>query len=188
MVGNGFSQRLEVIVHKEYLKPRVVFVNRNICIDKRIENQSEVILPNQYRKFIGGFREGSVTDNARRLPEALQHEVKDVLKNVGSWDVMYLNGGKQLHGDFKGCPCITVDRKITERLVFSHERSCIIGFFSALFGQTPSVKVTLHERENTGYRTKIQIPHDALFQFHECGVNNDVSILANDINKIELSI
>ncbi|XP_046854970.1 uncharacterized protein LOC124448004 [Xenia sp. Carnegie-2017] len=174
-----------ITIRKDYLKPRVIFMNNKIHIDERIGSKPEVILPNKRNDFINGFLNGSLLPNDQPLPKKLQSKVVTVLKNVSTWDVMHLNGGQQLYGDLK---CSSVDRNAIDYLVFSHKRDLLKGCFLALWGRSPYVKVSPHERGKNTYQEKYRIPIDEEFIFRECGHDADTSIQANEIDKIQLSI
>ena len=191
-----------VTLHDNFLKPRVIFVNENLEIDEKIAKQDEVIGPDECHQFIESFQRGyvsSILDSVipgfitGRLSNNLLSLTENVLNGIGTWDVVELNGGKQLYGDFKECPYFSVDRKQTDCLELVHKRSRILSTTWAILGYSPSVMVSFRQRGGCGwlwnsYRAVVYIPYDTEFVFRVCGDDVDSKIIANDIKRIVLSI
>ena len=194
--------RHDVTLHDGFLKPRVIFVNENLEIDEKITKQDEVITPGKCGQFIESFQRGYVTSILEsvvpsfitgRLSNTLLSLTENVLNGIGTWDVVELNGGKQLYGDFKECPYFSVDRKHTDCLELIHKRSRILSTTWAILGYSPSVMVSFRQRGGSGwlwnsYRAVVYIPYDTEFLFRVCGDDVDSKIVANDIKRIVLSV
>ena len=194
--------RHNVTIHDSFFKPRVVFVNENLKIDEKIEKEAEVILPDQCAQFIESFQRGyvkSILDSiipsfiSGHLSNAMLNLAENCLNSIGTWDIVCLNGGQQLYGDFKECPYFSVDRKNTDCLQLTHKRSRILSMTWAILGYSPSVMVLFRQRGGTGwlwnnYRAVVHIPYDTEFIFRVCGDDVDSKIMANDIERIILSI
>lgn len=194
--------RHDVTIPDGFLKPRVIFVNENLKIDEKIRQECEVITPDKCGEFIESFQRGyvsSIMDSiipgfiTGHLSNTVLSLAENALKGIGTWDVVELNGGKQLYGDFKECPYFSVDRKHTDCLELTHKRSRILSTTWAMLGYSPSVMVSFRQRGGAGwlwnsYRAVVHIPYDTEFVFRVCGDDVDSKIIANDIERILLSI
>lgn len=65
--------------------------------------------------------------------------VREVLRRVGTWDVVRLHCGEQLRGDYQGCQYIALNRQETDTLEFSRLRTLSADSLWALLGHTPQV-------------------------------------------------
>lgn len=65
--------------------------------------------------------------------------VREVLRRVGTWDLVRLHCGEQLKGDFQGCQFIALDRQETDTLEFSKVRTLSADSLWALLGHAPQV-------------------------------------------------
>jgi hypothetical protein len=194
--------RHDITIPDSFLKPRVIFVNENLEIDEKISEEEEVISPDKCGQFLESFQRGyvsSIMDSiipgfmTGRLSNTVLSLTENALKGIGTWDVVELNGGKQLYGDFKECPYFSVDRKATDCLDLTHKRSRIMSTTWAILGYSPSVMVSFRQRGGGGwlwnsYRAVVHIPYDTEFVFRVCGDDVDSKITANDIERILLSI
>ena len=194
--------RHDVTLHDGFLKPRVIFVNEHLEIDDKIGKESEVISPDKCDQFIESFQRGyasSIMDSiipafiTGRLSNTTLSLAENVLKGIGTWDIVELSGGRQLYGDFKECPYFSVDRQQTDCLELTHKRNVILSTTWAILGYSPSVTVSFRQRGGAGwlwhsYRAVVHIPYDTEFIFRVCGDDVDSKIIANDIERIILSI
>jgi hypothetical protein len=194
--------RQNVTLHDGFLKPRVIFVNKNLEIDDKIREVSEIIGPDKCDEFIESFKCGyvsSIMDSilpgfiTGRLSNTTLSLAESVLKGIGTWDVVELNGGKQLYGDFKECPYFSVDRQKTDCLELTHNRNRVLSTTWAILGYSPSITVSFRQRGAGGwlwhsYGAIVYIPYDTEFTFRVCGDDVDSKITANDIERILLSI
>ena len=195
--------RKEVYVSEKLFHSRVVFCNRNLELDGKISNNSTVVIkPSDHDKFIQSFNRGFLES----LPEVVVpswisgklsysqlSQIRTILSSTGTWDVIHLNGGRQLYGDFKECAGVSLDRQKCEAMVFSHQRSRTMGMAWAMLGYSPQVSVSLLERGGTGwlwnsYCASLKIPYNTDVVFRICGEEVDSKIPANDIERISISI
>lgn len=65
--------------------------------------------------------------------------VREVLRRVGTWDLVRLHGGEQLKGDYHGCQYIALDRQETDTLEFSRVKTLSADSLWALLGHVPQV-------------------------------------------------
>lgn len=194
--------RKEVYVAENLFHSRVVFCNSNVELDEKISSNSVVIKPSDHDKFIQSFSRGFLQSLPEvavpswisgKLSYSQLNQIKTILSSTGTWDVIHLNGGRQLHGDFRECIGVSLDRQKCEAMVFSHQRSRAVGMAWALLGYTPQVSVSLLERGGTGwlwnsYCASMKIPYNTDVVFRICGEEVDSKIPANDIERISISI
>ncbi|XP_028406722.1 uncharacterized protein LOC114529156 [Dendronephthya gigantea] len=194
--------RCDVRIRDDFLQPRVIFVNEKLHVDKGISEEPQVVTPDKCSQFIESFQRGyvgSIVDSiipcyfTGRLSNTTLSLASQALSSIGTWDVVHLNGGKKLYGDFKGCPYFSVDRKQTDCLELTHSRSRVMTMTWAILGYSPSAVVSFRQRGSTGwlwnsYRAVIHIPYDTEFVFRICGDDVDSKIIANDVERISLSI
>lgn len=65
--------------------------------------------------------------------------VREVLRWVGTWDLVQLNCGGQLKGDYQGCQYIALNREETDVLEFSRVKNLSPDLLWTLLGHTPQV-------------------------------------------------
>ena len=194
--------RQDIFVAEKLFRTRVVFCNSNVELDDTISNDPAVVKPGDHDKFIQSFSRGyleSLQDAivpswaSGRLSYSQLSQIKAVLSSTSTWDVIQLNGGKQLYGDFKECPGVSLDRQKCEALVFSHQRNRALSMTWALLGYSPQVSVSFLERGGAGwlwdtYYASLKIPYNTDVVFRICGEEMDSKIPANDIERIVISI
>ncbi|XP_035696296.1 uncharacterized protein LOC118429770 [Branchiostoma floridae] len=187
---------------QKYFHSRVVLLNPHLHVEDGIASDPQVVMHDKCAEFIGSFQQtylGMITDAISpalltgQLSYAQIDQVRNVLKTIGTWDVVDLHGGKRLIGDFKSCKQVTVNRKETELLEFSHQRNGYVSAMWALLGYMPQVSVTLYDRGGAGWiwhssSGVINVPYNAEIVFRICGEEADAKIPANDIDRITLSI
>ena len=195
--------RKEVYVSEKLFHSRVVFCNTNLELDEKISNNSTVVIkPSDHDKFIESFSRGFLKSLpvvvvpswiSGKLSYSQLNQIRTILSSTGTWDVIHLNGGRELYGDFKECAGVSLDRQKCEAMVFSHQRSRTMGMAWALLGYTPQVSISLLERGGTGwlwnsYCASLKIPYNTDVVFRICGEEVDSKIPANDIERISISI
>lgn len=65
--------------------------------------------------------------------------VREVLRGVGTWDLVRLNCGEQLKGDYRSCQYIALNRQDTDTLEFSTGAALSAGSLWSLLGLSPQV-------------------------------------------------
>lgn len=194
--------RKEVYVAENLFHSRVVFTNANVELDDTISNNPAVVKPSEHDKFVQTFSRGYLESLQRaivpswisgKLSYSQLNQIRTALSSTGTWDIMQLNGGKQLYGDFKHCPGVSLDRQKCEAIVFAHQRSRTMGMTWALLGYSPQVSVSLMKRGGGGwlwdsYYASLKIPYNTDVAFRICGDEMDSKIPANDIERISISI
>lgn len=194
--------RKEVYVAENLFHSRVVFTNANVELDDTISNNPAVVKPSEHDKFVQTFSRGYLESLQHaivpswisgKLSYSQLNQIRTALSSTGTWDIMQLNGGKQLYGDFKHCPGVSLDRQKCEAIVFAHQRSRTMGMTWALLGYSPQVSVSLMKRGGGGwlwdsYYASLKIPYNTDVAFRICGDEMDSKIPANDIERISISI
>jgi len=194
--------RQEIYIPQNLYHSKVVFTNPNVQLDETILNDPAVVRPKEHDKFVESFSRGYLASFQEamvpswisgKISYSQLNQIKAALALTGTWDIVHLNGGKQLFGDFKGCAGISLDRQKCESLVFSHQRRKAVGMTWALLGYSPQVTVSLLERGGTGwlwnsYCASLKIPYNTDVVFRICGEDVDAKIPANDIEHISISI
>lgn len=194
--------RKDVYVAEKLFHSKVVFTNANVELDDTIANDPAVVKPSEHDKFVQSFSRGYLESLQEaivpswisgKLSYSQLNQIRTALSSTGTWDVLQLNGGKQLYGDFKECPGVSLDRKKCEAIVFYHQRSRTMGMTWALLGYSPKVSVSLLERGGTGwlwdsYYASLKIPYNTDVVFRVCGEEVDSKIPANDVERISVSI
>lgn len=65
--------------------------------------------------------------------------VREVLRGVGTWDLVRLTCGEQLKGDYRSCQYIALNRQDTDTLEFSTGAALSADSLWALLGLSPQV-------------------------------------------------
>lgn len=65
--------------------------------------------------------------------------VREILRTVGTWDLVRLHCGEQLKGDYQGCQYIALNRRETDTLEFSRVKVLSADSLWALLGHAPQV-------------------------------------------------
>lgn len=65
--------------------------------------------------------------------------VREVLRGVGTWDLVRLNCGELLKGDYRSCQYIALNRQDTDTLEFTTGAALSAGSIWALLGLSPQV-------------------------------------------------
>ncbi|EDO40048.1 predicted protein [Nematostella vectensis] len=196
LMRNGVS------IREKLFKTFVVFVNQNCEVDAKIANDPCVVVSEKCDAFIGSFQKGylewlqeSVTPSllSGLMSSSQLSCSRAVLSSIGTWDIIELNGGKRLYGDYKDCPGIALDRAKTEALEITHLRSYALGLAFAAMGYTPSVTVSALERGGSGwvwnsYGAVVKIPYNTEIVFRICGDEIDSKIPVNDVLRVTISI
>lgn len=201
LLKDHFSRK-GIFVQEKQIKYFVIFVNKNCELDSKIREDSTVITPEKNADFIKSFKKGyieafheAITPSliSGQLSFSMLSSLRSVLSSIGTWDVVELNGGKRLYGDFKECPGVSLDRSKTEALEVSHQRNYTLSIAWAAIGYTPTVTVSLLERNGAGwlwnsYTAIVKIPYNTEIVFRVCGDEVDSKISINDVVRIKISI
>lgn len=201
LLKDHFSRK-GVFVYEKQLKYFVIFVNKNCELDSKIREDPTVVTPEKTEDFIKSFKKGyiealheAITPSliSGQLSFSVLSSLKSVFSSIGTWDIIELNGGKRLYGDFKECPGVSLDRSKTEALEISHQRNYTLSLAWAAIGYTPRVTVSLLERHGAGwlwnsYTAIVKIPYDTEIVFRVCADEVDSKISINDVVRINLSI
>ncbi|XP_077980302.1 uncharacterized protein LOC144435588 [Glandiceps talaboti] len=186
----------------KYFHPRVVFMNQRVKLNEKIAGIPEVILPETLSYFVKSFQWsllGKMTSSiipaiiSGQLSYAMMEAARNILIKTGTWDVVHLNGGKLLEGDFKGCAHFSPNRGETEMIQFSHQRNATMSSLWAIVGYVPQATITMYRRGGAGWLWhstlgSVTIPYNADVVFRVAGEETDSKIPANDIDMIVLSI
>ncbi|XP_064176756.1 uncharacterized protein si:zfos-911d5.4 [Anguilla rostrata] len=196
MRRNGVSVRQTVFL------PRVLFLSPDCQLEEGLRKRKELVSHEDLEAFLRSFREGYVAWFSDALTPSwltghLSYrqlgEAKEVLKKMGTWDLVRLHCGEQLKGDYHGCQHIALNRQETDKLEFSKLRALSAGSLWALLGHTPQVTVKMYKRGGQAWLGKplsgtATIPSSAHVMFQVSGEDSDSRIPATRIHTITLSI
>lgn len=184
------------------IKAIVVFTNPDLTLPEEIEENSSVLMASKIPQFCRSLQKTwrqYLTDPLipSLISGALSYKQISAsgsgMKKAGTWDKLYLTGGRTVDGDFKGCAILAFDRKDVSRLDFVHNRNTWIGTAKALIGATPSVSVQMHKRGvapgwiYTNLHSTVEIPYNVDVNFHFAGEDSVAKVPANEIESVLLS-
>lgn len=87
---------------------------------------------------------------AGHLSYGQMESVREVLRGVGTWDLVRLNCGEQLKGDYRSCQYVALNRQDTDTLEFSTGAALSAGALWSLLGLSP--QVSPRHRAGSGLR------------------------------------
>ncbi|KAJ0060525.1 hypothetical protein NL108_015010 [Boleophthalmus pectinirostris] len=196
-------RRSGVSVRDRLFFPRVLFLSSDLDLDQTLQNQTEILVQTRVQDFLCSFREGYVgwisdalTPSwiSGHLSYSQLGSVRSVLSRVGTWDLLKLQSGEELRGDFQDCPFIALDRTQTQSIEFSRNKALSADSLWALLGHTPQVTVKMYKRGAQGFwsgktvSATASIPSSSCVVFRVCGDETDSKIPATTIHSITLSI
>ncbi|XP_054455297.1 uncharacterized protein si:zfos-911d5.4 [Anoplopoma fimbria] len=194
-------KRSGVSVPQSLFFPRVIFLSPDCELDEELRKTRELISHGQIDDFLKSFREGymawisdAMTPSwlSGRLSYRQMESVREVLRSVGTWDLVRLHCGEQLKGDFQSCQYIALNRQETETLEFSRVKTLSADSLWALLGHAPQVTVKMYKRGSQGWLGKsliatTTIPSNTAVIFRISGEEADAKIPAYTIHSITLS-
>ncbi|KAA8581432.1 hypothetical protein FQN60_003013, partial [Etheostoma spectabile] len=142
----GHLKRSGVSVCQSLFFPRVIFLSQNCELDEELRKKRELVSHSQIDGFLRSFREGymawisdALTPSwlSGHLSYRQMDSVREVLRRVGTWDLVRLHCGEQLKGDFQGCQYIALDRQETDSLEFTRVQTLSTDSLWALLGHAP---------------------------------------------------
>ncbi|XP_026206542.1 uncharacterized protein si:zfos-911d5.4 [Anabas testudineus] len=195
-------KRSGVSVRQSLFFSRVIFLSPDCELDEDLRKLRELVSHSQIDNFLRSFREGYMAWISDALtPSWLSGHlsyrqmdlVREVLRRVGTWDLVQLNCGGELKGDYQGCQYIALNREETDTLEFSRVKNLSPDLLWALLGHTPQVTVKMYRRGSQGWLGKSQtaattIPSNTCVMFRIAGEDTDAKIPAKSIHSITLSI
>lgn len=191
-----------VSVPQSLFFPRVIFLSPECELDEELKKRRELVSHSQIDNFLRSFREGymawisdALTPSwlSGHLSYKQMESVREVLRRVGTWDLMRLHCGEQLRGDYQGCQYIALNRQEMDTLEFSRLKTLSTDSLWALLGHTPQVTVKMYKRGSHSWLGKslsatATIPSNTCVIFRISGEEEDAKIPANTIHSITLSI
>nr|XP_046233456.1 uncharacterized protein si:zfos-911d5.4 isoform X2 [Scatophagus argus] len=198
----GHLKRSGVCVRQSLFFPRVIFLSPDCELDEELRKRRELVSHSQIDDFLRSFREGymawisdALTPSwlSGHLSYRQMESVREVLRRVGTWDVVRLHGGEQLKGDYQSCQYVALNRQETDTLEFSRVKTLSADSLWALLGHTPQVTVKMYKRGSQGWLGKslnatTTIPSNTFVIFRISGEEADARIPANTIHSITLSM
>ncbi|KAG7492647.1 hypothetical protein MATL_G00016930 [Megalops atlanticus] len=195
-------KRNGVSIRQALLHPRVLFLSADCHLEEGLRKREELVSHGDLDAFLRSFREGYVAWISDALtPSWLSGhlsyrqlaDVREVLKKMGTWDLVRLHCGEQLKGDYQGCQHIALNRQETDELEFSKVRTLSTESLWALLGHSPQVTVKMYKRGGHAWLGKplsgtTTIPSNAHVVFRISGEDTDAKIPATRIRSISLSI
>ncbi|XP_029311892.1 uncharacterized protein LOC115024465 isoform X2 [Cottoperca gobio] len=197
----GHLKRSGVSVRQSLFFPRVVFLSPDCELDEELRKRRELVSHSQIDDFLRSFREGymawisdALTPSwlSGHLSYKQMESVREVLRRVGTWDLVRLHCGEQLKGDFQACQYIALNRQETDTLEFSRVKTLSADSLWSLLGHAPQVTVKMYKRGSQGWLGKslnatTTIPSNTYVIFRISGEEADAKISANSIHSITLS-
>ncbi|KAM9837278.1 uncharacterized protein ACBR49_018003 [Aulostomus maculatus] len=195
-------KRNGVSVHQDRFFPRVIFLSPDCELDEELEKRRELVSHGQIDNFLRSFREGymawisdALTPSwlSGHLSYSQMQSVREVLRSLGTWDVVRLNSGELLKGDYQSCQYVALNRQETDTLEFSRLMTLSADSLWALLGHAPQVTIKMYKRGSHGWLGKslsatTTIPSNTCVIFRISGEETDAKIPANTIRSITLSI
>ncbi|XP_034050224.1 uncharacterized protein si:zfos-911d5.4 [Thalassophryne amazonica] len=195
-------RRSGVSVRPKLFVPRVIFLSPHCELDEELRKRKELVSHSQIDDFLRLFREGylswisdALTPSwvSGHLSYRQMEAVRQVLRQVGTWDVVRLHCGEQLRGDYQSCQYIALKRQETDTLEFSRVKTLSADSLWALLGHVPQVTVKMYKRGAQGWLGKTPsatatIPANTCVIFRIRGEETDSKIPASSIESITLSI
>ncbi|XP_022046631.1 uncharacterized protein si:zfos-911d5.4 [Acanthochromis polyacanthus] len=195
-------KRSGVSVRPSLFFPRVVFLSPDCELDEGLRKKRELVSYSQIDDFLRSFKEGymawisdALTPSwlSGHLSYKQMESVREVLRRVGTWDLIRLHCGEQLKGDYQGCQYIALNRQETDTLEFSRVKTLSADSLWALLGHAPQVTVKMYKRGCHSWLGKsltatTTIPSNTFVIFRISGEEADAKIPANTIHSITLSI
>ncbi|XP_044034954.1 uncharacterized protein si:zfos-911d5.4 isoform X2 [Siniperca chuatsi] len=144
----GHLKRSGVSVRQSLFFPRVIFLSPDCDLDEELRKRRELVSHSQIDCFLRSFREGymawisdALTPSwlSGHLSYRQMESVREVLRRVGTWDVVQLHCGEQLKGDYQDCQYIALNRQETDMLEFSRVKTLSADSLWALLGHAPQV-------------------------------------------------
>ncbi|XP_029604465.1 uncharacterized protein LOC115190117 isoform X2 [Salmo trutta] len=141
-----YLRRSGISVRQELFLPRLVFLAPDCQLDEELRKRRELVSHSQIDAFLCSFREGYVAWISDALTPAwlsghLSYrqigELKQVVRNMATWDLVRLQGGEQLKGDFQSCPYIALNRQETDTMEFFKIKTLSANSLWALLGHAP---------------------------------------------------
>ncbi|KAM9425616.1 uncharacterized protein KZ484_011329 isoform 2-T2 [Pholidichthys leucotaenia] len=139
-------KRSGVSLRQSLFFPRIIFLSPDCELDTELKKRKELVSHSQIDDFLRSFKHGYVTWITDALTPSWisghlsyrqMESVREVLRKVGTWDVMQLHCGEQLKGDYQGCQYIALNRQDTETLEFSRVKTLSADSLWALLGHAP---------------------------------------------------
>uniref|UniRef100_A0A1A7WBK9 NERD domain-containing protein n=1 Tax=Iconisemion striatum TaxID=60296 RepID=A0A1A7WBK9_9TELE len=195
-------KRSGVAVRSSLFFPRVIFLSPDCWLDEELMKRRELVSHSQIDDFLKSFKAGYmawITDAVTpswisgHLSYRQMESVREVLRKVGTWDMVQLHCGEQLKGDYQGCQFIALDRQETDTLEFSRVKTLSADSLWALLGHIPQVTVKMYKRGSHSWLGKslnatATIPSNTFVMFRISGEEFDAKIPANTIHSITLSV
>ncbi|KAL7856434.1 hypothetical protein SRHO_G00153330 [Serrasalmus rhombeus] len=139
-----------VHVRQSLFLPRVLFLSPRCILNDGLRKRKELVSCGDLETFLCSLREGYmawITDAltpswiSGHLSFRQLGAVRDVLGQMGTWDLVQLSSGAELKGDYQGCQHLALNRQDTDVVEFSRGRTLSSDTLWALLGHTPqSVK------------------------------------------------
>ncbi|XP_017540520.2 uncharacterized protein si:zfos-911d5.4 [Pygocentrus nattereri] len=191
-----------VHVRQSLFLPRVLFLSPRCILNDGLRKRKELVSCGDLETFLCSLREGYmawITDAltpswiSGHLSFRQLGAVRDVLGQMGTWDLVQLSSGAELKGDYQGCQHLALNRQDTDVVEFSRGRTLSSDTLWALLGHTPQVTVRMYKRGAQSWLGKpltgtATIPSNTHVVFRISGEDKDAKIPANTIHTITLSI
>ncbi|KAK2884656.1 uncharacterized protein si:zfos-911d5.4 [Channa argus] len=198
----SYLKRSGVSVSQSLFFPRLFFLSPDCEVDEDLRKLKELVSHSQIDDFLRSFREGymawisdALTPSwiSGHLSYRQMDSVREVLRRVGTWDLVRLQCGGQLKGDYQVCQYIALNREETDMLEFSRVKNLSPDLLWALLGHAPQVTVKMYKRGSQGWLGKsptatTTIPSDTCVIFRIAGEETDAKIPVKTIHSITLSI
>lgn len=193
--------RAGICLREKFFVPKVVLMNKDCKLDEMIQTDPCVITRERLVDFVSSFKRPLstiITDPlipyfiSGQLSYSQIDQCRNALSQIGTWDVIELNGGRQLVGDYKGCTELSLNRSEVEKIVFTHQRNTTLSSMWAVLGYAPTVSAALYKRGGAGWFghsviANVTLPYNKDIGFQIAGEASVAKVPANDIQCITLS-
>jgi len=197
-----FRERLQI--PKSSVSSFVVFPKSNLELTYAIGREPQVLSSVEFQNWLLSETPSSMKTVAEFIlpknwtgfSEKTSDKIEESLGSCGTWDLVQLEGGRTLQGDFRAGPrgLADIDRKQISSAAFTHSRNGFVGAVRAVFGHETTTSVTLHSRNADVFSTifargcvQFELPIDSVVIFREAGKSVDTKVQVNDILTIEFS-
>lgn len=180
---------------------KVINMNEKCKYDESISTNPSVVTYSQLDEYFNNFAQ-TITSQITSplipyfftgsLSYSQINQCRNALNQIGTWDIIELNGGRLLVGDYKGCKELNISRTDIEKIEFSHQRNATVSTFWAVLGYEPTTTVSMHKRNSTGWfgptiSATVSVPFNRDIEFQIAGEKSFSKIPVNEIKAVILS-
>ena len=137
----------------------LVFCNDKVGLDEGLVGRDDLDVVG-LREFVGAL---PLPEKGREPASETIKEAREVLRELGTWDLLWLHGGQILSGDLVS---ISVEG-LNNRTRFKKLRFEVPRNYLAAFGSEPEIEIVAVERDGSEHREVVDL--DQSLRFHAAG-------------------